>query len=153
HRDVGFGGDQGLFGGVHRLEQLSHSCRTGVRSHSGNIRRPTDRNKRVVSSFADALTTAPYPRLAPLAGGTFPQPAVGGLFRDPLAPLGYSPSRAGGEIRDSPAAPSPNLRLGDYSGTPSLRSGTPPAEPGEKSGTRRRYLPPTCGWGTIPEPH
>src|SRR5690606_26191985 len=59
-----------------------HPCRTGVRSHSGNIRRPTDRNKRVVSSFADALTTAPYPRLAPLAGGTFPQPAVGGTCPD-----------------------------------------------------------------------
>src|SRR5690606_19875150 len=114
--DVGFGGDQGLFGGVHRLEQLSHSCRTGVRSHSGNIRRPSDRNKRVVSSFADGFATAPYPRLRSarrrylpptcgwgtipgpprsaralprqsrgrnpgLAGGTFPQPAVGGLSR------------------------------------------------------------------------
>src|SRR5690606_27643468 len=57
-----------------------------------------------------------------LAGGTFPQPAVGGLVRDPLAPLGYSPSRAGGEIRDSPAVPSPNLRLGDYPGA-ALRGG------------------------------
>src|SRR5690606_19135434 len=53
------------------------------------------------------------------------------------------------------AVPSPNLSLGDWSVAPRLRrrygdvSPYPRSSPG-CAGLRRRYLPPTFGWGTGP---
>src|SRR5690554_4996821 len=105
-------------------------CRTGRRRRRGRCRG---------SPGCCSVATRPPERWRPCPG---------------KAPGAVSTRRCTGtdDAGALPSLPGWGFSSGGPTPSPSLRSGTPPAKPGEKSGTRRRYLPPTCGWGTCPRP-